>query len=80
MIIAMPANSRRETPCLKRRRVTICAKITSTSPKVRTRAAVSTAKARNQNWEAKAPMKPAKSEGRHAASTDFSRALSKIAR
>src|SRR5271169_828196 len=59
----MPARSRAVVGCLKMKCVTPCANKTSTSASVRTLAAVAMAKARNQNCEAKAPMKPANSEG-----------------
>ena len=44
-------------------RATSCANSTSISASVRTLAAVASAKARNQNCEATAPMKPANSDG-----------------
>src|SRR5215472_4567171 len=68
-ISAMPSASRALVGCLKAKREIACAKITSTSAKVRTLAAVASAKARNQNCDASAPTKPAKSDGFHARSS-----------
>src|SRR4029079_15828844 len=66
-IIAMPRPSRVLVGCLKMNAEIACANSTSTSASVRPLAAVAIAKARNQNCDAKAPMKPANSERRHCA-------------
>ena len=60
----MPTISRRVVGCLKTKREIAWANRTSTSASVRTLAAVASAKARNQNYDASAPMKPANSDGR----------------
>ena len=64
---AIPAASRDNTPCLNRLRDTKPANKISISASVRTLAALSIAKARNHICDANAPMKPAFTEGRHAA-------------
>ena len=73
----MPKASRGVVACLNTKREIACANSTSTNASVRTLAAVASAKARNQNCEASAPMKPANSDGRQArtiaASTSGSR-------
>jgi hypothetical protein len=51
-IIAMPTPSRAETGCLNTKREIAWPNSTSTSASVRTLAAVASAKARNQNWDA----------------------------
>ena len=63
----MPTPSRVLVACLKMKDEIACANSTSTSASVRTLAAVASAKARNQNCDAVAPMKPANSDGRHCA-------------
>jgi cation diffusion facilitator CzcD-associated flavoprotein CzcO len=62
----MPSASRPVVRCPNANREIACANRTSTNASVRTLAAVASAKARNQNCEAKAPRKPASIEGRHA--------------
>ncbi len=59
----MPTASRGVVRWPKAKRATSCANKTSTKASVRTLAAVAIAKARNQNCEANAPMKPANSDG-----------------
>ena len=63
-ISTMPNASRRVVGCLNAKREIAWANRTSTRARVRTLAAVASAKARNQNCDASAPMKPANSEGR----------------
>ena len=66
-IITIPTPSRGLVFCPKMKAEIACANSTSTSASVRTLAAVASAKARNQNCDAVAPMKPANSDGRHCA-------------
>ena len=76
----MPAASRREVGCLKTKLEIAWANSTSTSPNVRTLAALASAKARNQNSDASAPNAPANTEGRQALTMATSTAGSRIAR
>ena len=59
----MPAASRGVVRWPNEKRAISCANRTSTKAKVRTLAALVSAKARNQNCEATAPMKPANNDG-----------------
>ncbi len=59
----MPTASRALVRWPNAKRATSCANRTSTKASVRTLAALVSAKARNQNCEATAPMKPASSDG-----------------
>ena len=59
----MPMASRTVVRWPNMTRATICANSTSIKASVRTLAAVAMAKARNQNCEASAPIRPANSDG-----------------
>src|ERR1700733_11770814 len=69
----MPSASRRVVLFLKTKRDTPWAKTISISAKVRTLAAVASAKARNQNSDAAAPARPASKDGRHRRKYRFER-------
>ena len=79
-ISAMPSASRVVVACLKMKYEIACANSTSTSASVRTLATLVSAKARNQNSDAVAPMKPANSDGRQARTIARSTARSRSAR
>jgi hypothetical protein len=76
----MPIASRGVVGCLKMNFETACAINTSTSASVRTLAAVAIAKARNQNCEAKAPIKPASNDGFQARKIARNTSMSRQAR
>src|SRR5437016_4486002 len=76
----MPPASRAVVGCLKTKYEIAWANSTSINARVRTLAMLVMAKARNQNSDAVAPMKPANSEGFHARMMAWSTARSRMAR